>query len=250
MTSIRIGVANVQHTDTLAQIRSTITEVAVLVSYLILNEANARAFTILRELAKKGWAFWIPTGGAAANPHLWRTGDVTVLGKPSVEQLQRGGRVGLTYARVSARVKARYQGQRLGPARFGTAQRIQAHQDPDALLMLFGLHMMAKVYSAHGWRLPVYLAARMVFIVWSSRLHRKFPDVPQIALGDWNSDKQQLGKSWRRVTLPADYGRLHYTHCYVRDPKGKLASVKFLREIDTESDHDAEIIEVTWKAAA
>lgn len=162
------------------------------------------------------------------NLHLWRTRQVQALQHGSKLLLQ-GGRRGLG--------KSKRDKRRRGPNRTA-AWQLNVDLDTKRLVILVDPHLLARTTTSERWRWPLMLLSLAHLRALLRWLQLRYPGVPIVAGGDGNLPKLgqwRLGKGWRTVATPADFGRRHYTQLYVYGP----VVVSDVRELHTVSDHDA-----------
>lgn len=205
--------------------------------YLMLNEVRSRVTAwAARRVRQRGGP--IPPVGSYAslqNLHLYRHDQVGLVER-GTKVLLVGGRKGLG--------KTRRDRRRRGPTRTAPWQLIFERTAGQPLLILVDPHLLARTTTSERWRWPLMLAslARLrALLIW---LQLRFPGVPIVAGGDGNLPKLgqwKLGKGWRVIDTPTDFGRRHYTQLYVHGP----VAVTNVRELHTSSDHDAILCNLT-----
>jgi hypothetical protein len=228
-----LAVCNVQKTDPEKQQRATIHAALARADYVVFNEAGADAHRILRELPDDVWGI-ATLAGATQLPHAWRKETFKTVAPGRVTQIMRGGR------RRFGRSRRR---RRLGPSRFGTARRVELVQSGHRVRHC-STHLMARVFTAHPERKPLYFASVKTLNswLWATRTIHE----PDVLAGDMNrTPRVPFGPRWRRISLLTDLGRNRYTHCYVR-PNGAAIKVESAGEIaDVPTDHDIQLIRIT-----
>lgn len=199
--------------------------------YLMLNECRdtVKAWVHRRTRLKGGP---IPIVDAYVsgrqNVHMWRTAQVHVVAH-GVRVLLVGGRRGLG--------KSKRDRRRRGPTRDAPWQLV-TDVDTHRLLILVDPHLLARTTTSERWRRPLMLLSLARLRALLKWLQLRWPGVPIVAGGDGNLPKLgqwKLGKGWRVIDTPADFGRRHYTQLYVHGP----VVVGDVRELHTSSDHDA-----------
>lgn len=225
---IRLVVANVA--DRGQAIRQAIRQGHA--EYAVFNECRGTGLATIAQLVRHGvWKAYTPHG--SQNVHVWREGAVGVVA--------RGRRVLVAGGHLGAG-KVKRDRRRRGPTRDETHQVIYDLENR-GLVTLIGLHLPAKGTTTARWRMPLVLAALVRARVSANALRLRYPGAGQVMVGDGNLPALgtwRMGKSWKNLRTPSDFGRRHYTQVYYRGP----VTVRFVREVHTASDHDALVLDV------
>lgn len=184
-----------------------------------------------REIARHlEWDSWVPR---RHNGFAWRRSAV-VGTRVSRRRIMRGGK------RRVGKVRRR---RRLGPSRFAIALRVR---DGDRAALHVQTHLMARAWTRHPWRRPLWwasVAALRTYIAWLSRRPAN-RGLPIIVSGDVNTDIRRgrinLGRGFVELDTPDTFGRSRYDRVFYRGP----VSVQLARTIRTGSDHRALVLNV------
>lgn len=197
--------------------------------YVMMNECRDRVIAWARRRAKlRGGP--VPQVGMYAslqNVHVYRQDQVGVVARGTKVLLQ-GGKLGLGRSRKDRR--------RRGPTRTSPWQLI-FERSSTRCCILIDPHLLARTTTTERWRWPLMLASLARLRGLAHTLQLRFPGVPIVCGGDGNLPKLgqwKLGKGWRVIDTPADFGRRHYTQLYVRGD----VDVSAVAEWRNDSDHD------------
>lgn len=185
------------------------------------NECDTSARRAAYEHEAEGWHWWLP----GADGFLWHERRVTIRARTS-RRIMAGG-----WRRVG-RVKRR---RRLGPDRWARAARF----DVDGQLVLHvQAHLMAKSFTTHRWRQPLWWASVLALRIYLGWLMRRNPGVPVVCTLDANTERDfSLGRYMSDVSGELDtYGRRDYDRAFV-DNRGGVRLVSIRRVTFTSSDH-------------
>lgn len=200
--------------------------------YVMLNECRDRVLTWARRRVKQRPP--IPQVGMHAslqNVHLYRQEKVGVIAR-GTKVLLVGGRKGLGRTRRDRR--------RRGPTRTSPWQLI-FERSTQRCCIFVDPHMLARTTTSERWRWPLMLASLARLRALMLTLQTRFPGVPIVVGGDGNLPnlgQWKLGKRWRVIHTPADFGHRHYTQLYVRGD----VDVSEVHEWLNDSDHDAIVV--------
>lgn len=198
-------------------------------TYVMLNECRGevKSWIARRLRAVSTQRAWSRRG--SQNVHMWRSDRVRGGLARGQRVLLVGGRKGLG--------KSRRDKRRRGPTRDGCWQ-LCAELATSRAVIFVDLHLLARVTTSERWRWPLMRSSLAQLRALLRILMVRYPGVPIVVGGDGNLPKLnqwRLGKGWRVVATPADFGRRHYTQVYVHGP----AVITGVSEHNTSSDHDA-----------
>lgn len=198
--------------------------------YLLLNEARDRVLSWARKRTRNhgGPVFQVGMFASGQNVHVYRQRSVGVVARGQ-RVLLTGGRRGLG--------KSPRDRRRRGPTRTAAWQLVFTRDDK-RLLILVDLHLIARSTTSERWRRPLMLLSLARLRVLHRQLQLRFPGVPIVTAGDGNLptlNQWKLGKDWRVIATPPDFGHRHYTQLYVYGD----VRVEHVREQHNASDHDA-----------
>lgn len=188
----------------------------------VLNEINKADLKFLRRKLRELKLKW------------YRRGQNAIVWDPSVLTVHAcGWRVIMTGGHVGADGGPGGDSRRVGPNRIALKWKGEWVHDGKRL-MVIGIHKMAKAFTAHKWRAPLWWrSTRMV----SRYINRSIKNYPRgFIAGDENApflvDYPNLND--RAVNTPPTLGRQRYDQVHVFGDLG----VTDMEEVNTPSDHD------------